>query len=65
MFILKKNNKLRLVIDYKQLNEITVKDKTLLLFITEIKNRLYKIKWFIILDLKKRYYYIRIKPEDK
>ena len=37
MFVPKKNGKLRLVIDHKQLNEITVKNKTLLLFITEIK----------------------------
>ena len=44
MFVLKKNGKLRLVINYKQLNEITVKNRTLLLLITEIKNRLYKAK---------------------
>ena len=65
MFVQKKNGKLRLVIDYKQLNEIIIKDKILLLFIIKIKNRLYGAKWFIILDLKKGYYYIRIKPEDK
>ena len=65
MFVPKKNGKLRLVIDYRQLNEITVKNKTLLLFIIKIKDRLYGAKWFITLDLKKRYYYIRIKPENK
>ena len=65
MFVFKKNGKLRLVINYKQLNEITVKNRTLLLFITEIKNRLYGTKWFITLDLKERYYYIQIKPENK
>ena len=65
MFVLKKNGKLRLVINYRQFNEITVKDRTLLLLITEIKDRLYRAKWFIILDLKERYYYIRIKPENK
>ena len=53
MFVPKKNGKLRLAIDYKQLNKITVKNRTLLLFITEIKNRLYKTKWFITLNLKK------------
>ena len=65
MFVFKKNNKLRLVIDYKQLNKITVKNKILLLFIIEIKNRLYGAKWFITLNLKKRYYYIRIKLKNK
>ena len=65
MFILKKNGKLRLVINYRQLNKITVKDKTLLPLITEIKDRLYEAKWFTTLDLKEEYYYIRIKPGDK
>ena len=30
-----------------------------------MKNRLYEAKWFITLNLKKGYYYIRIKLEDK
>ena len=53
MFVPKKNGKLQLIIDYKQLNKITVKNKTLLLLITKMKNRLYKIKQFSRLDLKK------------
>ena len=65
MFVPKKNGKLQLVIDYKQLNEITVKNKTLLPLIIEIKNRLYEAKQFITLDLKKGYYYIRIKLKDE
>ena len=65
MFISKKNSKLRLVINYKQFNEITVKNKTLLLLITEIKDRLHKAKWFTTLNLKERYYHIRIKLKDK
>ena len=65
MFVSKKNSKLRLVINYRQLNEITVKDRTLLLLITEIKNRLYGAKWFITLNLKEGYYYIRIKLENE
>ena len=44
MFVPKKNGKLRLVIDYRQLNSITVKDKIPLPLITEIKNRLYGTK---------------------
>ena len=65
MFIPKKNGKLRFVIYYRQFNEIIVKDKILLLFIIKIKDRLYGAKWFIILDLKEGYYYIRIKLEDE
>ena len=40
MFIPKKNGKLRLMVDYRQLNEIIIKDRTLLPLITEIKDRL-------------------------
>ena len=40
MFIPKKNGKLRLVVDYWQLNEIIIKDRTLLPLITEMKDRL-------------------------
>ena len=65
MFVPKANGKLQLVINYKKLNKITVKNKILLLLIIEIKDQLYEAKWFIILDLKERYYYIRIKLKDK
>ena len=61
MFIPKKNGKLRLVIDYRQLNEITIKDRTLLPLITEMKNRLQKANWFTALDLKNGYHHVRIK----
>ena len=65
MFMLKKNGKLRLIINYRQLNEIIIKNRIPLLLIIKIKDRLYGVKWFIILDLKDRYYYIKIKPGDK
>ena len=65
MFVLKKNGKLRLVIDYRQLNSITVKDRIPLPLITEMKDRLHGTKWFITLDLKDGYYHIRIKPGDE
>ena len=65
MFVLKKNKKLRLVIDYRQLNSITVKNRTLLPLITEIKNRFYGTKWFTTFNLKNGYHYIRIKPGNE
>ena len=61
MFIPKKNDKLRLIIDYRQLNEIIIKDRTLLPLITKMKNRLQKANWFTALDLKNGYYHVRIK----
>ncbi|RYP29017.1 hypothetical protein DL767_006943 [Monosporascus sp. MG133] len=64
-FVPKKNGKLRLVIDYRQLNDITVKDRTPLPLITEMKDRLYGVRWFTTLDLRDRYNLIRIKPGDE
>ena len=61
MFILKKNGKLRLMVDYRQLNEIIIKDQTLLPLIIKIKDRLQGINWFTALDLKDGYHYVRIK----
>ena len=65
MFIPKKNGKLRLVIDYRQLNEITVKNRTLLPLIGKLKDRLRGVKWFTALDTKDGYYHIRIKLGDE
>ena len=36
-----------------------------MLLISKLKNRLYGAKWFTALDLKDRYYYIKIKPKHK
>ena len=44
MFVPKKNGKLRLCIDYRQLNDITIKDRTPLPLITEMKDRLHQAK---------------------
>ena len=65
MFVPKKNGKLRLVIDYRQLNEISIKDKTPLPLITEIRDRLTGANWFTALDLKGAYNLIRIREGDE
>lgn len=61
MFVPKKNGKLRLVVDYRRLNDITLKDRTPLPLITELKDRLHGMKFFTALDLKNAYGLIRIK----
>ncbi|KAJ3464714.1 hypothetical protein MRS44_009500 [Fusarium solani] len=65
MFVPKKNGKLRLVIDYRQLNDITLKDRTPLPLVTELRDRLHNKKWFTALDLKGAYNLIRIKEGDE
>ena len=65
MFILKENGKLRLIINYRQFNEITIKDQTPLPLISELKNRLYGAKWFTALNLKNGYHHIKIKPKHE
>jgi len=57
----KKNNKLRLCINYRDLNAITIKNYYSLFLIIETLNRLNESKCFIKLNLKNVYYRIRIK----
>ena len=45
-YILKKNRSLYLVQEYWKLNQVTIKDKTLLLLIGEVINKLKEAKYF-------------------
>src|SRR5436853_7911389 len=65
MFVLKKNRKKKLVIDYRRLNNITIKDRYIVLLVDEIREQLRKAKWFILIDLQDRYYHLCIKEGDK
>ncbi len=64
-FVLKKNRILCLYIDYRKLNNITVKNQYLLFNISEFQNRLFETKYFIKLNLQEAYNQIRIKTEKK
>ena len=61
----KKDGKFRLCVDYRQLNNITIKNRYPLLLIKELKDRLYKAKYFTKLDLRDRYYLVRIKEGEE
>ena len=50
-YIPKKDGLLRLVQDYRKLNQITIKDKTPLLLIGEVIDKLKEAKYFNKLDL--------------
>ena len=61
----KKNGKLRLCVNYKEFNAITIKNRHSLFLITKILNRFNEVKRFIKLNLKNTYYCIRIKYNNE
>jgi len=58
LFVPKKNGKLRLCVDYHQLNDITIKNCYPLPLISELQDRLRKARYFTKLDLHKGYYLV-------
>lgn len=65
LFVPKKNGDLRLCVDYRGLNKLTVKNRYPLPLISEILDRLSGMKIFTKLDLKNAYHRIRIKHGDE
>ena len=65
LFVPKKNGKLRLCVDYRKLNDITIKDRYALPRADELRDRLRGAKWFTKLDLRGAYNLIRIKEGDE
>ena len=60
----KKNNKLRLYVDYRDLNAIIIKNRHFFL-ISETLNCLCESKIFIKLNFKNVYYKLRIKVDNE
>ena len=65
MFIKKKVGKLRLCVDYRELNDITKKDWYLLPLIGEALDRLQGAQFFTKFDIKDAYHNIRIREGDE
>lgn len=65
LFVLKKDKTLRMVVDYRALNKMTVRDRYPLPRIDELFDRLRGYKVFTSMDLASGYYQIRINDEDK
>lgn len=59
-----KEQKSRMVIDYRKLNEQTIDDKYPLQNITDLLDKLGKSQYFTTLDLANGYYQIEMHPND-
>ena len=65
MFIKRPDGKLRLVVDYRGLNAITVKNRYPLPLIGEMLDRLNTAKIFTKIDLRNAYHQVRVKAGDE
>ena len=65
LFVKKKDGSLRLCVDYRRLNAITIKDKYPIPLVSEILNRLAGSRYFTKLDLRGAYNLLRIKKGDE
>ena len=65
LFVSKKNNNLRLCVDYRGLNKVTIKNRHPLSLISETLDRLNEVKRFTKLNLKNAYHRIRIRKGDE
>ena len=65
LFALKKDGSLQLYINYRKLNDITIKNRYLLLNIDELQDQLRKAKVFTKLDLREAYNLIHIKEGEE
>lgn len=64
LFVHKKDGTLRLCVDYRALNKITIKNRYPLPRIEDLMDRLVGAKYFTKIDLYSGYHQIRIKEED-
>ena len=55
---------MRLCVDYRALNEVTIKNKYPLLRIDDLFDQLKGVKYFSKIDLRSRYYQLKIKKSD-
>src|SRR5258706_8455070 len=65
LFVRKKDGTLRLCVDYRGLNAVTVKDRYPLPLISEALDRLKSAQWYTSLDIKEGYHHIRIAEGDE
>jgi len=64
LFVKKKDQSLRMCVDYRPLNAVTIKNKYLLPRIDILFDQLSKAKVFSKIDLRSGYHQIKIRPQD-
>ena len=64
LFLKKKDGTLRVFIDYRQLNTVTIKNKYPLSRIDELFDRLQGSSFFSKIDLRSRYHQLRVRDGD-
>ena len=65
MFVPKKNWELKMCVDYRKINAVTVKDKYPFPLITDMKTRFRDARYFTILDLRNAFNFIKIKKRNE
>ena len=61
----KKDNSIRLCVDYRQLNRVTKADRFPLPNMSELVYGLFGVKFFTLLDLRKGYYQVPLHPDSR
>jgi len=64
LFVKKKDGSMRMCIDYRSLNTVTVKNKYPLPRIDDLLDQLRKAKFFSKIDLRSGYHQMKIRPSD-